>query len=91
MSTMPEEKVISCCPGTGNKAVRKGSKYVRGQLRYLCTVCGGHFAKNSEGNLRHHGYRLHDPYRNKESIVSHCAVCNKAFDGLDYLCPKCRR
>lgn len=75
------------CEGSGIKPVRKGSKRVRGALRYRCPVCGGHFAKDKQGLLHRHGYRL--GYK-VESDMCTCATCGKSFNGLDYICPKCR-
>lgn len=80
----------SYCAGSGLKATRRGSKYIRGKLKYPCSVCGGHFAKDASGNLHRHGYRL-GVAAPKEGDMSTCARCSKRFAGLDYLCPKCRK
>lgn len=78
------------CAGSGRKPGRKGSKYVRGQLRWLCPDCGGHYAKDNRGYLRTHGYKLNAKYSIAKGVTSVCAQCRKKFEGVDYLCPKCR-
>jgi hypothetical protein len=88
-----EDEVIEeegYCEGSGLKARRMGSKYVRGKLRYRCSVCGGHYAKDKDGNLHRHGYKL-GIAAEKPGDMSTCARCSKRFAGLDYLCGKCRK
>lgn len=78
------------CAGSGRKAFRKGSKFIRGKLKYKCSECGGHYGSDANGNLNKHGYQL-GAVQITEDTVSFCGGCGKKFKGLDYLCDKCRR
>jgi hypothetical protein len=77
------------CAGSGRKAYRKGSKFIRGKLKYKCSECGQHFGSDANGNLNKHGYQL-GAIKITDDTTSMCGGCGKKFKGLDYLCEKCR-
>ncbi len=77
------------CPGSFKKAVKAGSKYVGGRLKYLCPDCGKHYTKDTMGNITKHGYRIVAPPTLHKCF---CGQCKKKFEAaeFDYLCEKCR-
>jgi predicted RNA-binding Zn-ribbon protein involved in translation (DUF1610 family) len=82
----------SHCLGTGTKAERKGSKYIRGTMKFLCPICSKHVGKDYHGNLNKHGYSLTPGGQPKTGeVYTRCAECLKPVYGLDYLCAKCRK
>jgi transposase-like protein len=78
------------CPGSYKKAEKKGSKYIGNRLKYLCPDCHKHYTRDASGRITKHGYKVVANRKGEKTWVSHCASCRKKFEGLDYLCPKCR-
>lgn len=77
------------CPGSGTKAVKKGSKKVGASYRYLCPDCGKHYSTDYYGRINKHGYKRSEKEKTHSCF---CGKCKKTFESLelDYLCPKCR-
>lgn len=78
------------CPGTGKAAERKGSKYIRYTLKYLCPDCGRHIGKDPYGYLNKHGYKLQPGKPKPGKVYAICAECGDPIYDMDYLCGKCR-
>jgi Zn finger protein HypA/HybF involved in hydrogenase expression len=87
MSVLDADTKSTSCPGSYVKVGRKGSKYIRGTLKYRCPICEKHVGRDDGGRLNKHGYKLNVV---SESSICYCGKCSKKFEGLDYLCPKCR-
>jgi DNA-directed RNA polymerase subunit RPC12/RpoP len=89
-----QDEELGYCSGSYKKPERKGSKYIRGQLKYLCPDCGKHYSTDLYGTMTKHGYRLGAASKQKgKTVECLCAQCKKKFqsvDGWDYLCEKCR-
>ena len=78
------------CQGSGVIAIRKGSKYIRGYLKYTCGVCGRYVGKDANGRLNKHGYSLAKTKAQDGKIFAYCAECQNPVYEMDYLCGECR-
>ena len=85
----PQRVVTGCCDGSYKvRQSTKGRRISNGTVRYPCPVCNKHIGCDPSGNFNKHGwkYQMH-----MVSVVeSICAECGQKFNGIDYLCERCR-